>query len=191
MTPSRRVAPPDFDRRTLLKAGLLSAVGLAMPLPAWARFAPAGASEKALSFYNTHTGEQVKKTVFWADGKFVPDALTNLNVLLRDHRTGQVEEIDPDLFLLVHRIRQRLDTKEPIHVISGYRSPASNRKLRQTSNGVAKHSLHMDGKAIDLRIPGRDLALLRKTALSMKTGGVGYYPDSDFVHVDTGRGRVW
>lgn len=191
MSPSRRIDQPDFARRTLLRAGLFAAAGLALPLPALARFAPTGKSEKTLSFYNTHTGEEVKKAVFWAGGSFVPETLTHLNFLLRDHRTGEVERIDPQLFLLIHNLRQRLDSRETIHIISGYRSPASNQLLRKTSSGVAKHSLHMDGKAMDLRVPGRDLSLVRKTALALKAGGVGYYPDSNFVHVDTGRVRFW
>jgi uncharacterized protein YcbK (DUF882 family) len=99
--------------------------------------------------------------------------------------------MDPQLLDLLFDLRLRLDTRESLQIISGYRSPSTNAMLHAKSDGVATRSLHMDGKAIDIRIPGRALALLRKTALAMKAGGVGYYPGSDFVHVDIGRVRSW
>lgn len=146
--------------------------------------------ERSLSFYNLHTTESLK-TVYWHRGDYVPSALDEINRVLRDHRTDETHEIDPRLLDLLCDLRLRLDTRETFQIISGYRSPATNALLHANSDGVATRSLHMDGKAIDIRIPGRALSLLRKTALSIKAGGVGYYPSSNFVHVDVGRVRSW
>ena len=118
-------------------------------------------------------------------------ALGQVNSFLRDFRTREVHDIDPKLLDLLHRLAGELDAAEPYHVISGYRSPRTNSALRSKSGGVAKYSLHMDGKAIDIRLPGVPLARVREAALDLKLGGVGYYPGSDFVHVDTGRVRAW
>ena len=146
--------------------------------------------ERSLSFYNLHTSESLK-TTYWQRGEYLRPSLTDINRVLRDHRTNEKHEIDPRLLDLLCDLRLRLDTREPLQIISGYRSPATNALLHSQSSGVAQRSLHMDGKAVDIRIPGRALSLLRKTALSMKAGGVGYYPSSDFVHVDIGRVRSW
>ncbi|HWJ94586.1 MAG TPA: DUF882 domain-containing protein, partial [Telluria sp.] len=99
--------------------------------------------------------------------------------------------IDPQLLLLLDKVSAQFGSQHVLHIISGYRSPESNAKLHENSSGVAKHSLHMEGKAIDVRIPGKDLAQLRKAAMAVRGGGVGYYPDSQFVHMDTGRVRYW
>lgn len=179
MTCSRR----HFLRNTaLLSAGLC--------LPSYARAALMAVPERSLRLYNTHTGESLK-TVFWAEGQFVPEALSDINKLLRDHRTNDVAAIDPELLTLLDRVTTLVSPGDTLHVISGYRSPLTNQTLAQQSGGVAKHSLHLDGKAIDIRIPGRDLAQLRDGALSLKGGGVGFYPKSQFVHLDTGRVRRW
>jgi uncharacterized protein YcbK (DUF882 family) len=168
------------QRRSFLKSSV--AVASALALPAMARAAIAAPHERSLRFYNTHTGETLR-TLFWAEGQF--------NRLLRDHRNDKVAPIDPELLLLLDRVSSQFSNHEVIHVISGYRSPESNRKLAEASGGVAKHSMHIEGKAIDVRIPGRDLARLHQAALALKGGGVGYYPDSQFVHMDTGRVRHW
>jgi uncharacterized protein YcbK (DUF882 family) len=118
-------------------------------------------------------------------------ALGQINSFLRDFRTREVHDIDPKLLDLLHRLAGELDAPEPFHVISGYRSPRTNSTLRSKSGGVARYSLHMEGKAIDIRLPGVPLARLKEAALDLKLGGVGYYPGSDFVHVDTGRVRAW
>jgi uncharacterized protein YcbK (DUF882 family) len=110
---------------------------------------------------------------------------------LRDHRTGEVHAIAPNLFDLVYRLRGQLDTRATVQVISGYRSPATNAALHAHSEGVASHSLHMLGQATDLRIAGVDLSRLRDAAWSLQSGGVGFYPQSQFVHVDVGRVRRW
>jgi uncharacterized protein YcbK (DUF882 family) len=182
----------DLTRRSFLKSTLSAAV----TIPVIARFAQAEPSalsnleERSLSFYNLHTSERLK-TVYWHRGEYLPSSLVEINRVLRDHRTGDMHDMDPRLLDLLCELRVKLSTTEPLHIISGYRSPATNAALHAQSDGVATHSLHMDGMATDIRIPGKDLALLRKTALSMKAGGVGYYPSSNFVHVDVGRVRSW
>jgi len=175
-------------RRSFLKSSV--AVASSLALPALARAAVAAPHERSLRFYNTHTGETLR-TMFWAEGQFVPEALQDINHLLRDHRNDKVGAIDPELMLLLDRVSSQFSNHEVIHVISGYRSPETNRMLAEASGGVAKHSMHIEGKAIDVRIPGRELERLHKAALALKSGGVGYYPTSQFVHMDTGRVRHW
>jgi uncharacterized protein YcbK (DUF882 family) len=181
-------------RRSFLKSSAVLASVLGTP--AIVRAAPAVAStlamphERTLRMYNTHTGESLR-TVFWAEGKFVPDAMNDINKLLRDHRNNQVAQMDPKLLFLLDQVSNAVGGDSVVHIISGYRSPASNQLLADTTDGVARHSMHLDGKAIDVRIPGRNLASLHKAALHAGGGGVGYYPDSQFVHMDTGRLRHW
>lgn len=167
--------------------GAAAAVGLAAS-PSWA-MVPAP-KPRSLKLYNIHTGESLA-TEFFAQGRYVPEALKEANYLLRDFRTGDVEAIDPELLDLLAKLHGVLDSREPFHVISGYRSPKTNAMLRKRSSGVAKKSYHMRGKAIDVYLPDRDLALLRRAAMNLKRGGVGYYPKSGFVHIDTGRVRSW
>lgn len=176
------------QRRSFLKSSvvLASAIGL----PGLAKAAQPAPAERTLRLYNTHTGESLR-SVFWAEGQFIPDALKDINKLLRDHRNDKIADMDPKLILLLNDVSDKFGDNQTLHIISGYRSPESNAKLAAASNGVAKHSMHMDGKAIDIRMPGKDLAQLHKAAMSMKAGGVGYYPDSQFVHMDTGRVRYW
>jgi uncharacterized protein YcbK (DUF882 family) len=147
-------------------------------------------NERSLSFYNLHTSESIK-TVYWQGGDYLAPSLAEINRVLRDHRSGEKHQIDPKLLDLLCDLRLRLDTTEPFQIISGYRSPGTNAMLHAKSDGVATRSLHMDGKAVDIRIPKRSLSVVRNTALAMKAGGVGYYPSSDFVHVDVGRVRSW
>ena len=121
----------------------------------------------------------------------MPDALTSLNRFLRDHYSGEIGPIDPQLFDLLHQVQQLVGSTRPFEVISGYRCAATNATLRETrGGGVAKHSLHMEGRAIDVRLPGVALADLRDAAVTLKAGGVGFYP-GQFVHIDTGRVRRW
>lgn len=182
---------PTFSRRTFLKAGLIGVAGLALPLPSFAQIAGSADRERSLSLYNTHTGESLQSLTYWADGDYLPEALADINFLLRDHRTDLVKPIDPKLFDLLHTLNNKLDNRRPFQIISGYRSPESNRKLRQASSGVAKKSFHLAGQAADIRLPGHNLAQLRRAALKLRAGGVGYYPKSDFIHVDTGPRRSW
>ncbi len=149
----------------------------------------ASTPERSLSFYNLHTAEKLK-VVYWANGSYVPESLADINRVLRDHRTGTIHEIDRRLLDLLSGIRTELDTTEPFQIISGYRSPQTNAMLRGNGRGVATHSLHMDGMAADVKLAGRSLEQLRKVALAMRSGGVGYYP-GQFVHVDVGRVRTW
>lgn len=176
------------NRRSFLRTSAVLASALSVP--AMARAATAAPYERVLRLYNTHTGESIK-SVFWAEGNFIPDALVDINKLLRDHRSNAVAAMDPQLLLLLDRVSATFGATEVLHVISGYRSPESNAKLAMASGGVAKHSMHLEGKAIDIRMPGRDLAALHKAALRAQGGGVGYYPSSQFVHLDTGRVRSW
>ena len=188
---ARAVQKKKIGRRSFLKTGLLTAAGLSLPVSSLARVADTIWPEKALSFYNTHTGETLRQAVYWAEGNYIPDTLNQIDHLLRDHRTDTIQPIDPALIDLLHALSRQLGATRPIHVISGFRSPASNLLLRQQAQGVAKRSLHMSGKAIDIRIPDCDLTRLRRAAMAQKRGGVGFYPDSDFVHLDTGRVRHW
>jgi uncharacterized protein YcbK (DUF882 family) len=145
---------------------------------------------RALSMVSTHTGERLEVRYF-EGGQYLPGALTRLNRLLRDHRSGDITAIDPRLFDQLHALARCADCTPNYEIISGYRSPATNEKLRHGSSGVASRSLHMDGRAIDVRLKGLSSARVRDLALSLKGGGVGYYQKSDFVHLDTGRVRSW
>jgi uncharacterized protein YcbK (DUF882 family) len=145
---------------------------------------------RTLTLVSTHTGERLAVRYF-ESGQYLPDALTRLNHVLRDHRSGDVSAIDPRLFDQLHALARCAACAPHYEIISGYRSPATNEKLRQGSSGVASRSLHMDGRAIDVRLKGMSTARVRDLALSLKSGGVGYYQKSDFVHLDTGRVRSW
>ncbi|EGH00027.1 exported protein [gamma proteobacterium IMCC2047] len=164
-------------------------VGLAVSSSAFAKLSAAPV-ERHLQFYNLHTGESLN-TTFCVDGVFVEDSLRDINTLLRDHRTGEVCVMDPQLLILLDDLKTLMGNKQPFHIVSGYRSPATNNMLSAQSNGVAKKSLHMQGKAIDVRVPGVDVRALQKSALALKGGGVGLYTRSDFVHLDVGRVRYW
>lgn len=155
------------------------------------RAAAAVGRPRALAFYNTHTGESLRAT-YWADGCLLPEGASAIDRILRDHRSDEIHPIDPRLLDLLHRLVGALDAREPLHVISGYRSAATNALLRaHGGGGVATRSLHLVGEALDFRVPGRSLASVRRAALALQGGGVGYYPASDFVHVDVGRVRWW
>lgn len=156
------------------------------PLTIWSQ----SETERSLSFYNTHTYERL--TVIYKKGDaYSQEALGKINTILRDHRTGDIQPIDPKLMDFLYDLLTRVDNHGEVHIISGYRSPDTNKKLRGRSKGVAAGSLHMQGKALDFRLPGTDTAVLRDTARAMKRGGVGYYRKSDFVQIDTGRVRIW
>jgi uncharacterized protein YcbK (DUF882 family) len=177
-----------LSRRGFIKFGAAALLAASAPGKALANIA--STPERTLSFYHLHTGEQLNAT-YWADGSYQQQGLAEIYNLLRDFRTGVVNPIDTQLLDVLHNLALKLDANKPFHVISGYRSPKTNAMLAKNSSGVARHSLHMDGLAVDIRLPGRDLSSLHRAALSMKAGGVGYYPVSDFVHVDVGRVRQW
>jgi uncharacterized protein YcbK (DUF882 family) len=180
----------SVSRRRFLTLGSIAALAGIFPCKAFG--APSGLSqpERSLAFYNTHTGEQLR-TVYWEQGNYLRDSLGAINHILRDFRTNEIKDIDTGLLDLLFAIHNELETQQPFHIISGYRSADTNAFLRDHSTGVAEHSLHLVGKAIDIRTPGRDLRVLHKTAVALKGGGVGFYPKSDFVHVDVGRVRYW
>jgi uncharacterized protein YcbK (DUF882 family) len=144
-----------------------------------------------LRLYHTHTGEHLD-IIYRRGDQYLPEALNRLDHFLRDYRTGTVHHYDPRVFDLLHDLGEKVTGGDPeINVVCGYRTPWSNEYLREHGHGVALHSLHMQAMAIDIRIPGVDTATLRDAALAMHRGGVGYYAQSQFVHVDVGRVRRW
>ncbi len=181
---------PSLTRRRLLQLGTLTAIGGILPRAAFGNSYFASRLDRSLGFYNTHTGEQLHAT-YWEKGNYVAESLTDINFILRDHRTNEVESIDTELLELLFALQNELNFYGPFHVISGYRSAKTNAALQANGSGVAKKSLHVLGKAIDIRTPGRDLRSLRNAAVALKAGGVGYYAKSEFVHVDVGRVRYW
>ena len=181
----------NLDRRALLKAGLgLGAFVALNGLLPQAAMAFAAQPSRNLALTNLHTGESCALT-YWENGAYVPQALATINHVLRDHRNNEEHAMDPALLDLLSVLYAKLETNQPYEIISGYRSPESNAAMHARSSGVASHSMHMEGKASDIRVAGRALVQVHATALAMGLGGVGYYPTSDFVHVDTGRVRQW
>jgi uncharacterized protein YcbK (DUF882 family) len=173
------------SRRTFL-----GVVAVTAPIFAVSHRLLASAPSRALRFLHTHTGERLA-VEYVTSGRYVPDALAAIDHLMRDFRTGDVHTIDPGLLDLLHGLAATTQSARPFEIISGYRSPATNQMLRRHSEGVAAGSLHMKGQAIDVRLADVPLATLRDAALEARGGGVGFYPASAFVHVDTGRVRRW
>jgi uncharacterized protein YcbK (DUF882 family) len=147
-------------------------------------------TSRELSLLNLHTGERLKAE-YVQNGRYVPSALHAVSVLLRDHYNNRVHPIDPQLLDLAYNVHRKVGGAAQFHVVCGYRSPETNAMMHEESAGVAAHSMHIEGKAIDLRLPGTRLASLKRSALALKAGGVGYYPEDDFVHIDTGAIRHW
>lgn len=174
------------SRRAFLAAAAATVPALAFPDAGLANTS----LPRGLTFVHTHTGERLDVEYFRA-GRYLPEGLADVDRLLRDFRTGEVHPIDPALLDLLHQLQRTTGHAREFEVISGYRSPLTNAALRGRSEGVAARSLHMDGRAIDIRVPGLALDALRDAALRARLGGVGYYPASNFVHVDTGRVRRW
>ena len=182
------------SRRCLLgwcSAALASSVIQAKPNQAMAN-APFGhlPRTRRLHLEQPNTGDKLDVT-YMRDGKFDPTALVDIDHLMRDWRTGDVIQIDRTLLDLVYTLQLELAPKEPVHIISAYRTKKTNDRLRRQGRGAAKNSLHIHGMAIDLRIPGVRLKSLRRTAMKFQIGGVGYYPRSRFIHIDTGPVRYW
>jgi uncharacterized protein YcbK (DUF882 family) len=178
-------------RRSLLRAS--GAVALSwVASPAIARLtSPVPPMGRDIHMDHLHTSERIG-LVFAVGDSYVDPALSRLNVFLRDHYSQEVGVMDPQLYDLLHLVRRSLGARGSFEVISGYRSPSTNERLRTTrGGGVATRSLHMDGQAIDVRLPGVPLAQLRDAAIALRAGGVGYYPRDNFVHIDTGRVRTW
>ena len=177
-----------FPSRRLFLRGMAGALAVAAVAPA--RLLAGLREERLLSFVNTHTYERLTVPYF-ADGAYLPEGLSTLSSFLRDFRTGDEHPIDPALYDILNDLRLATRTKSPFQVISGYRSPRTNAMLRECGRGVAKGSLHLQGRAIDVRLADVDSAALRDAAVELQRGGVGYYRGPDFVHVDTGRVRRW
>jgi uncharacterized protein YcbK (DUF882 family) len=181
---------PNHSRR---RFGLVSAAvtaGALLPLSPALQASGARRPELSVSLHNLHTDERLS-TVFWSDGHYNPESLREINWLLRDHRTGDVKFIDPRLLSILYLTNLKIGNSRPVHIISGYRSPKTNQMLAKRSSGVAKNSYHMRGRAIDLRIPGVQTTKIRDIGVHLGVGGVGYYPTSDFIHIDTGPKRQW
>ena len=150
----------------------------------------AAAQSREIGFKHLHTGERLVLEYF-SGGRYIPESLEAINRLLRDFRSGEAGMMDPALLDLLHELKRLTGTTQPFEIISGYRSATTNAELRRRSAAVASRSLHMTGRAVDIRLADVPLARLRDAALSLGRGGVGYYAGSNFVHVDTGRVRAW
>ncbi len=178
----------DSYRRRLLALGGVALGTSLLPFPALATLSTS--RPRILTLNNLNTGESLKAEFF--DGKgYIKDELARLNHFFRDYRANKMTTIDTALFDQLYRLQVLLDTKKPVQLISGYRSVETNNNLRAHQRGVAKKSYHTKGQAMDFHIDGVALSQVRKAALSMRAGGVGYYPRSNFVHIDTGPVRTW
>ena len=187
---------PDTRRRFLSRVAKVAAFGTV--ISAWPMVRPLAARrlietmppERDLAFVSLHTGERLSTTYARA-GSYVPEALHEIDHVLRDWRTGEAVAMDRGLLDLLFALRRKVGSTAPLEIISGYRSPKTNAQLSAKSGGVAKRSLHMRGMAVDVRLPDRDLALLHRAARELEAGGVGLYSKSGFIHIDTGRVRYW
>jgi uncharacterized protein YcbK (DUF882 family) len=178
------------NRRDFLKVSAGVLAGSLLPLPVLAATLKSADAKRTVTLFNIHTNETAS-VCYYDQGNYCPDALEKVNYILRDYRTDDILPIDPFLLDQLFALKSRIRPRTPFHVISGYRTPATNAMLRKVSTGVARSSLHTRGQAIDIRLPGYNTRRLRDLSLKLKAGGVGYYPKSDFVHLDTGRVRTW
>ncbi|MFY9804547.1 MAG: DUF882 domain-containing protein [Candidatus Acidiferrales bacterium] len=184
--------------RGLLAAGVLLLLGASSGARAQSREVSSAttpgaqqAPDHRLVLYNTHTAERID-IVYRRGDRYVPDALAKLDYFLRDHVTGDVRHFDPRLYDILSELTAAVGRPGgELEIVCGYRAPSTNAALRAHTEGVAKNSLHIQAEAIDLRMPGINTLKLREAALELRRGGVGYYPHSDFIHVDTGRVRQW
>lgn len=178
------------SRREFLKVSAGTLVAGMLPLPALAATLKSVDTKRTLGFFNTHTSEKLKVCYFDGEG-YRPEALERINFILRDFRADEILPIDPLLLDQLFALKTRIQPRTPFHIISGYRSPTTNAMLRRTTSGVARTSMHTQGRAIDIRLPGYSTRRLRNLCVKLKAGGVGYYPKSNFVHLDTGQVRSW
>jgi uncharacterized protein YcbK (DUF882 family) len=177
-----------FSRRQALR-GLTVAAGGIVLLASWQN-ALASEVNRSVSLYHTHTDEKLKLTYF-EDGQYHHEAIGELNKFLRDHRTGEIFPINLQLIDMLFVLERATESRGAIEIISAYRSPVTNEALRAEDSGVAKQSLHIEGRALDIRFTDVNVFDLRNAALNMKAGGVGFYPKSNFIHIDNGRVRSW
>jgi uncharacterized protein YcbK (DUF882 family) len=179
-----------FTRRGLLAAFAATAVAAAPYYANASGFLRRGGDIRRLSMYSGRTGERFD-AVYWIDGQYIPEVLREINFFMRDWRNNEVKAVDTrciDILCAAHRM---LDAGEPYNLLSGYRSPATNRMLRARSRGVAQDSLHLYGQAADVRLRSRSVAQMTRAASALNAGGVGRYSRSDFVHMDSGPVRTW
>lgn len=194
MTNENRTQPDQARRRAL--GVLAGAAFTCVSAPALAATSQAVATsgflypDRRLAFHNVHTGEMIS-TVYWSDGRYIASSLDEIDWILRDFRTDETRKVDPRLLNILYLLNRKLDTSKPVQVLSAYRSKKTNDMLRRTTEGVARRSFHMKARAIDIRIPRISTAHIHNAALRLGGGGVGFYPDSDFVHLDTGPVRTW
>ncbi|MES9992859.1 MAG: DUF882 domain-containing protein [Candidatus Thiodiazotropha sp.] len=186
-SPNSSLEKPCLSRRRFL-CGCASVGGMLLASPLLAGLS--NDNIRTLAFRHTHTGES-KRVTYWRDGEYLEENLRILDHLLRDHRSGESISMDRGLLDMLYGLQQGIGADGEFEIISAYRSPKTNNMLRNKSNGVAKRSLHMQGRAIDVRLCGCDLKELKNRAIAMQAGGVGYYPKSNFIHLDTGRFRYW
>lgn len=180
------------SRRFFLKASLLTTVlAFLHPQKVLAGFSAEQQPSHQLNLYNIHTGEKITATYRDEDGQYDTPAIEEMNWLLRCHYTNQQHPIDIKTLDFLDLISTQIGCDNEIHIISGYRSPKYNNYLLSCGHRVAQHSLHLEGRALDIRIPGTPLSVVQRTALSLRIGGVGYYPSGDFVHIDSGAFRKW
>ena len=177
------------SRRYFIKLGIGAITTSLLPMPLLAAISKPDA-KRHLALYNTHTGESTD-VCYYDQGGYCPEALERINYIMRDHRSNEIKPIDLKLIDHLYALKLNTGTQSPFHVISGYRSPATNASLRRGRSGVARKSYHMHGQAIDIRLPGYDTRRLRSACISLNLGGVGYYQKSNFVHIDTGPIRSW
>ena len=184
------IPPSGKSRRHFLKTAGTIATFLASPA-ALAKTQKLTGS-RTISLHNLHTEEKIKID-YWVDGKYEPEALARIDLVLRDHRANEVCSMDPKLIDILHSIQQRTlgSSAKPVEVISAYRSPTTNSDMRRYRRGVAKNSFHTVGQAVDIRVPGFSTRDVYRAALALKEGGVGYYGRAGFVHLDTGKHRTW
>ncbi len=181
--------PARFNRQR--RAAMLAALGAASVPFSSVIASQSTYPELSLSLYNLHTTEHVKRA-FWVGGEYDLDALKEINHFFRDHRTNEVKTIDPRLLSILYLVNGKVGKPaKPFSVISGYRSAETNRKLAKINSGVAKNSYHIKGRAVDIRLPGTETSQLRDAGLALRVGGVGYYAESNFIHLDTGPHRTW
>lgn len=179
-----------MTRRTLMRAFAATAVAAAPTFAGAAGFLRGAGDIRQLSMFSGQTGERLN-TIYWIDGEYIPEAVREINVHMRDWRTGEVMEMDLRTIDIMAAVHNLLDTEQPYQLLSGYRSARTNNMLRSHNRGVARNSLHVQGQAADLRLSGRTTLQMARAATSCRAGGVGRYSRSNFVHMDCGPIRSW
>lgn len=179
------------QRRNFIKMGMAGAIGSMIPMMSVSQSLAANKNSTwKIAFRHAHTGESFSG-VYRVGDKYLPEAFERMNYVLRDFRTKEVFPMDPHVIDILALIHKKMNAAEPYQILSGYRSPKTNAMLSRKTNGVATNSFHMYGQAIDIRLPSYSTRKMRNIARGLEAGGVGYYPRSNFVHVDTGKVRAW